>query len=136
MGWNLKGMPYLISNYPAYKKMDGGTYAMNVPHVVYTMKADGSYDVARQSWTATSMENFLSPGVAFFTQTATLNKTENLHFAQLLFDEGLSSSANTRSAITISLASADVTDADASGSVGVSTAATMMLPKNLPKFMN
>lgn len=123
MGWNLKGMPYLISNYPVYKKMDDGTYAMNVPHVVYTMKADGSYDMAKQSWTVTSMDKFLSPGVAFFTQTATLNDTENLHFAQLLFDEGLSSSANTRSAITISLASADVTDADASGSVGVSPAA-------------
>ena len=123
MGWNLKGMPYLISNYPAHKVMDDGTYAMNVPHVVYTMKADGSYYVAKQSWTVTSMDKFLSPGVAFFTQTATLNDTENLHFAQLLFDEGLSSSANTRSAITISLASADVTDADASGSVGVSPAA-------------
>ncbi|MDY3848428.1 MAG: hypothetical protein SOZ58_08945 [Prevotella sp.] len=123
MGWNLKGMPYLISNYPAHKVMDDGTYAMNVPHVVYTMKADGSYYVPKQSWTVTSMDKFLSPGVAFFTQTYTLNDTENLHFAQLLFDEGSSSSANTRSAITISLASADVTDADASGSVGVSPAA-------------
>ena len=107
MGWNLKGMPYLISNYPAHKVMDDGTYAMNVPHVVYTMKADGSYDVAKQSWT-TSTENTLSPGVAFFTQTATLNPTENLHFAQLLYEDISSSSANTRSAVTISLTASPV----------------------------
>lgn len=113
MGWNLKGMPYLISNYPVYKKMDDGTYAMNVPHVVYTMKADGSYDVAKQSWT-TSTENTLSPGVAFFTQTAIIieqdedKKTENLHFAKLLYEDISSSSANTRSAVTISLAASPV----------------------------
>ena len=113
MGWNLKGMPYLISNYPAHKVMDDGTYAMNVPHVVYTMKADGSYDVAKQSWT-TSTENTLSPGVAFFTQTAIIieqdedKKTENLHFAQLLYEDISSSSANTRSAVTISLAASPV----------------------------
>lgn len=123
MGWNLKGMPYLISNYPAYKVMDDETYAMNVPHVVYTMKADGSYYVARQSWT-TSTENTLSPGVAFFTQTATLNLTENLHFAQLFYTSSSTpNSANTRSAVTISLAPANATGADASGSVGVSPAA-------------
>ena len=124
MGWNLKGMPYLISNYPAYQVMDDGTYAMNVPHVVYTMKADGSYDVARQSWTAASMDKFLSPGVAFFTQTATLNDTVNLHFAQLQYTSSASTNtANTRSAVTISLAPANATGADASGSVGVPPAA-------------
>ena len=128
MGWNLKGMPYLISNYPAYQVMDDGTYAMNVPHVVYMMKADGSYDVAKQSWT-TSTENTLSPGVAFFTQTAIIieqdedKKTENLHFAQLLYKDISSSSANTRSAVTISLSSADATGEDAYRSVGVSHAA-------------
>ena len=128
MGWNLKGMPYLISNYPAHKVMDDGTYAMNVPHVVYTMKADGSYDVAKQSWTSasssSSIENTLSPGVAFFTQTATLNDTEKLHFAQLFYDSSAAPNpANTRSAVTISLAPANATGADASGSVGVSPAA-------------
>ena len=131
MGWNLKGMPYLISNYPAYKVMDDETYAMNVPHVVYTMKADGSYDVAKQSWnsassssSSSSIENTLSPGVAFFTQTATLNDTEKLHFAQLFYDSSAAPNlANTRSAVTISLAPTNATDADASGSVGVLPAA-------------
>lgn len=131
MGWNLKGMPYLISNYPAYQLMDDETYAMNVPHVVYTMKADGSYDVAKQSWnsassssSSSSIENTLSPGVAFFTQTATLNDTEKLHFAQLFYDSSAAPNlANTRSAVTISLAPTNATDADASGSVGVLPAA-------------
>ena len=132
MGWNLKGMPYLISNYPAYKVMDDRTYAMNVPHVVYTMKADGSYDVAKQSWnssswtpgsSSSSIENTLSPGVAFFTQTATLDPTENLHFAQLFYTSSSTPNpANTRSAFVISLSSAEYAGA-ASGSVGVSPAA-------------
>lgn len=113
MGWNLKGMPYLISNYPAYQVMYDGTYAMNVPHVVYTMKADGSY-VTKQSWSSSSsIENTLSPGVAFFTQTATLNPTENLHFAQLFYTSSASTNtANTRSAVTISLTSAEEAGAE------------------------
>lgn len=121
MGWNLKGMPYLISNYPVYKKMDEGTYAMNVPHMVYTMKADGSYDMAKQSWYA---DNTLSPGEAFFTQTATINKEEHLHFAQLLYTSSASTNTgNTRNVLNISLSSADATGEDAYRSVGVPPAA-------------
>lgn len=120
MGWNLKGMPYLISNYPVYKKMDDGTYAMNVPHVVYTMNPNGSY-VTKQSWYA---DNTLSPGEAFFTQTATINKEEHLHFAQLLYTSSTSTNTgNTRNALNISLSSADATGEDAYRSVGVSHAA-------------
>ena len=120
MGWNLKGMPYLISNYPVYKKMDEGTYAMNVPHVIYTMEPDGSY-VTKQSWYA---DNTLSPGEAFFTQTATINKEEHLHFAQLLYTSSASTNTgNTRNALNISLSSADATGEDAYRSVGVSHAA-------------
>lgn len=120
MGWNLKGMPYLISNYPVYKKMDDGTYAMNVPHVIYTMEPKGSY-VTKRSWES---DNTLSPGEAFFTQTATINKEEHLHFAQLLFTSSPEPNpATTRSALNISLSSADATGEDAYRSVGVSHAA-------------
>lgn len=120
MGWNLKGMPYLISNYPVYKKMDEGTYAMNVPHVIYTMEPDGSY-VTKRSWYA---DNTLSPGEAFFTQTATINKEEHLHFAQLFYTSSATpNTGNTRSALNISLSSADATGEDAYRSVGVSHAA-------------
>lgn len=127
MGWNLKGMPYLISNYPVYKKMDEGTYAMNVPHVIYTMEPDGSY-VTKQSWvsptTPPKYNNTLSPGEAFFTQTATINKEEHLHFAQLLYTSSASTNTgNTRNVLNISLSSADATGEDAYRSVGVSHAA-------------
>ena len=100
--------------------MDDGTYAMNVPHVVYTMNPNGSY-VTKQSWYA---DNTLSPGEAFFTQTATINKEEHLHFAQLFYTSSASTNtASTRSALNISLSSADVTGEDAYRSVGVSHAA-------------
>ena len=122
MGWNLKGMPYLISSYPIYQQMDDGSYAMNVPHVIYTMKPNGSY-VTKQTW-ASSDGNTLSPGEAFFTQTATINKEEHLHFAQLFYTSSATpNTASTRSALNISLSSADVTGEDAYRSVGVSHAA-------------
>lgn len=127
MGWNLKGMPYLISNYPVYKKMDDGTYAMNVPHVIYTMEPDGSY-VTKQTWVSptpsSTDKNTLSPGEAFFTQTATINKEEHLHFAQLFYTSSASTNTgNTRKALNISLSSADATGEDAYRNVGVSHAA-------------
>lgn len=127
MGWNLKGMPYLISRYPIYQQMEDGSYAMNVPHVIYTMKPDGSYDMAKQSWvssTTSSIDNTLSPGEAFFTQTATINKEEHLHFAQLFYTSSATpNTGNTRNALNISLSSADATGEDAYRSVGVSHAA-------------
>ena len=120
MGWNLKGMPYLISAYPISQQMDDGSYAMNVPHVIYTMKPKGSYETKR-SWES---DNTLSPGEAFFTQTATINKKEHLHFAQLFYTSSASTNtASTRSALNISLSSADATGEDAYRSVGVSHAA-------------
>ncbi|MDD7030199.1 MAG: hypothetical protein PUI49_11735 [Prevotellaceae bacterium] len=122
MGWNLKGMPYLISGYPIYQQMDDGSYAMNVPHVIYTMEPNGSY-VTKQSWES-STDNTLSPGEAFFTQTATINDKEHLHFAQLFYTSSATpNTASTRSAVTISLSSADATSEDAYRSVGVSHAA-------------
>ncbi|MCI6079996.1 MAG: right-handed parallel beta-helix repeat-containing protein [Prevotella sp.] len=122
MGWNLKGMPYLISSYPIFQQMDDDSYVMNVPHVIYTMNPNGSY-VTKQSW-ASSADNTLSPGEAFFTQTATINTEEHLHFAQLFYTSSASTNtASTRSALNISLSSADATGEDAYRSLGVSPAA-------------
>ena len=102
--------------------MDDGSYAMNVPHVIYTMKPNGSY-VTKQSWES-STDNTLSPGEAFFTQTATINDKEQLHFAQLFYTSSASTNTgNTRNALNISLSSADATGEDAYRSVGVSHAA-------------
>ena len=84
MGWNLKGMPYLISDYRLYEAMPaGGAYAMNVPHVIYTMNDEGNYS-SLQSWGDGSI---LSPCNAFFTQTSVLGPEENLRFAVPAFTE-------------------------------------------------
>ena len=100
--------------------MDDGSYAMNVPHVIYTMESNGSY-VTKQSWES---DNTLSPGEAFFTQTATINDKEHLHFAQLFYTSSASTNtASTRSALNISLPSADATAEGPERSVGVSPAA-------------
>ena len=103
MGWNLKGMPYLISNYPSHKVMDDGTYAMNVPHVIYNMDDDGSY-ITRQSWTDGCT---LSPGDAFFTQTATVNADENLRFSLLLYTTSATPSPAKRKAVGVVLSAGE-----------------------------
>ncbi len=78
MGWNLKGMPYLISGYRLYDTADDGKRAMHAPHVVYTMSGEGNYS-PRYSWDD-SHACIMSPGDAFFTQTATIDAEENLYF--------------------------------------------------------
>ena len=78
MGWNLKGMPYLISGYRLYDTADDGKRAMHAPHVVYTMSGEGNYS-PRYSWDD-SHACIMSPGDAFFTQTSTIGAEENLHF--------------------------------------------------------
>lgn len=86
MGWNMTGLPWLVSNY-ATNTLSGGTYQMNVPHVFYSNldkrlsdRATGNYTdgqfYATQSW----VDGVLSPGVGFFTQTAVLDETEDLTF--------------------------------------------------------
>ena len=90
MGWNLTGLPWLVSNYST-STYDGTekTYQMNVPHVFYSNldkqlsnPAIGNYTdgqfYATQSW----VDGVLSPGVGFFTQTAVLGKSELLTFKQ------------------------------------------------------
>ena len=94
MGWNLTGLPWLVSNY-ATDTQSGVTYAMNVPHIFYSNLAntlynttdadsDGKPDVltngqfyTKQSWAEGST---LSPGEGFFTQTAVLGEIETLTF--------------------------------------------------------
>lgn len=74
MGWNLVGMPYLVNRYAT--TLADGTYQMHIPHVFYTLDSEGNYETA-QSWEENST---LSLGNAFFTQTATLDATEQLQF--------------------------------------------------------
>ena len=84
MGWNLKGLPYLISGYPTNTSMSDGTYQMNVPHVMYDMDATGNYGT-KQSWTGRPT---LTVGDGFFTQTAKIVDATNngSDYEQLTFN--------------------------------------------------
>lgn len=79
MGWNLKGMPWLVSGYQTYK-VGNGKCDMNVPHVLYTVTADGNNFSTSRSWVDGSTLDF---GSAFFTQTAVIGdaSTEDVSFA-------------------------------------------------------
>lgn len=82
MGWNLVGMPYLVSSYATALK-ENGTYTMNVPHVLYGMNAaDGSYQSGGQMVTAQSWAdgNTIRIGDGYFMQTAVQAATETLTF--------------------------------------------------------
>lgn len=48
MGWNLKGMPWLVSGYQTYLVSNGQT-AMSAPHVFYKVSADGNKFATSQS---------------------------------------------------------------------------------------
>lgn len=81
MGWNLKGQPWLVANF-----VTGGTnpdFAMDVPHLFYSMEGDGSYKkVSGQFYAARSWDASvgLKLGEGFFTQTAIIGEEELLTF--------------------------------------------------------
>ncbi|MCC8071741.1 MAG: DUF1565 domain-containing protein [Bacteroidales bacterium] len=72
MGWNLRGVPYLVSD---YLMGDEDTYNMSAPRIVYSLATDGTYETPAQSWDGKST---LSVGEGFFTQTFTLKDSEKL----------------------------------------------------------
>ena len=76
MGWNLTGLPYLISGYNTSKWSSSTGYDMNVPHVLYGLDSKGSYTTA-QSW---SDANTMSMGQGYFMQTAIIGDNETVTF--------------------------------------------------------
>ena len=86
MGWNLKGMPWLVSDYQTYLVSNGQT-AMSAPHVFYGMNGEGAYEELSKGsvYTALTWEGgtTMSFGSAFFTQTAVIGdgNTEKVTFA-------------------------------------------------------
>jgi hypothetical protein len=89
MGWNLFGMPYLVSD---YKTKDN----MTVAHIVYDLDEDGKY-ATKQSWAdGTSV----SVGDGLFTQTAIIDSEETLSFAQPMYGAG-GGAAKARASITL-----------------------------------
>lgn len=81
MGWNLKGMPWLVSGYNTTGVVSG-KYNMNVPHVFYTVSEDGNKFTTSRSWWYDDSPS-LDFGSAFFTQTAVIGdkNTETVTFA-------------------------------------------------------
>ena len=85
MGWNMKGLPWLVTNYRTDTILEGETYLrqMYIPHVFYQMDGAGEYlhdgdqIYSSRSWDRGSI---MSMGNAFFTQTATVKDTETVVF--------------------------------------------------------
>ena len=94
MGWNLKGMPWLVNSYKTYAIDGSGNYdsssedyQMNVPHLFYKMNGDGTYIKAGNLYTQQSWANgsTMTLGDAYFTQTAILGDEETLVFAHPVY---------------------------------------------------
>lgn len=81
MGWNLKGMPYLVHEFNTYATNETD-YQMNVPHVFYNVDTStGSFSTS-QSWAEGAK---LTLGDGFLTQTAIIGKKEDLEFKVPVF---------------------------------------------------
>lgn len=100
MGWNLKGQPWLVSNF----KTDGTNphFNMDVPHLFYDMNGDGSYNYAnksngqfytKRSWDAGTT---MGMGQAFFTQTAVIGTEETLTFKLPVYGDDAPSAPSSR----------------------------------------
>ena len=85
MGWNMKGLPWLVSDYRTDTTLEGETYLrqMYIPHVYYQMdKIDDGLTAGDQMQTLRSWDkgSTMSMGNAFFTQTATQKDHEDVIF--------------------------------------------------------
>ncbi|MBR4564618.1 MAG: hypothetical protein IKO26_09225 [Paludibacteraceae bacterium] len=85
MGWNMKGLPWLVSDYRTDTILLEGNYLrqMYIPHVFYQMDGAGNYMTdGDQIYTSRSWDKgaTLSMGNAFFTQTATRKGREEVIF--------------------------------------------------------
>ena len=86
MGWNMKGLPWLVSGYRTDTVIWADNYLrqMHIPHVLYQMDGVGNFyqTVGDNVYTTRSWDkgNTLSIGSAFLTQTATTQDREAVLF--------------------------------------------------------
>lgn len=86
MGWNMKGLPWLVSGYRTDTVIWADNYLrqMHIPHVLYQMDGVGNFyqTVGDNVYTTRSWDkgNILSMGIAFLTQTATTQDREAVLF--------------------------------------------------------
>ena len=86
MGWNLTGLPYLVSTYTTWEQEDG-IYDMHIPHILYKMHTDGLYVKNNTTYAVKSWEDTenLALHEGFFLQTAAIGATEDLHFRRPVY---------------------------------------------------
>ena len=90
MGWNMKGLPWLVSDYRTDTIVETGSFQrqMYIPHVFYQMDGAGEYiSSGSQIYTSRSWDKgaTLSMGNAFLTQTATQQNREPVLFKLPLY---------------------------------------------------
>jgi hypothetical protein len=92
MGWNMKGLPWLVSNYRTDTILEDETYLrqMHIPHVLYQMDGAGNYYLHEgdRVYTTRSWDQgvTLAMGTAFLTQTATTQAREAVVFHLPYYD--------------------------------------------------
>ena len=91
MGWNMKGLPWLVSDYRTDTTLEGESYLrqMYIPHVIYQMDGAGEYiHNGDQIYTSRSWDKgtTISMGNAFLTQTATTKDKEMIVFHLPYYD--------------------------------------------------
>ena len=139
MGWNLFGLPYLVSHYvTGTPEGDGLDCPMNFPHIVYGLDdTTGAYQTG-QSWTA---GHDMGWGKGYFTQTATLDDREIIRFAQPVFAESVQAEARQQVCVE-SLSGKDVltvcpdreADATMDYHLGADAIKWMALNKDVPQI--
>lgn len=90
MGWNMKGLPWLVSYYRTDTLLDVSNYyrQMYIPHVIYQMDGSACGIAGDQAYTSRSWDKgtTVSMGNAFLTQTATQSDQETIIFHQPYYD--------------------------------------------------
>ena len=92
MGWNMKGLPWLVSYYRTDTIIWEGNFVrqMYIPHVIYQMDGSMKYGIAGdQAYTSRSWDRgtTVSMGSAFLTQTATQSDRETVVFHIPYYDQ-------------------------------------------------
>lgn len=92
MGWNMKGLPWLVSYYRTDTIIWAGNFVrqMYIPHVIYQMDGSMKYGIAGdQAYTSRSWDRgtTVSMGSAFLTQTATQSAREAVVFHIPYYDQ-------------------------------------------------
>ena len=92
MGWNMKGLPWLVSYYRTDTIIWEGNFVrqMYIPHVIYQMDGSMKYGIAGdQAYTSRSWDRgtTVSMGSAFLTQTATQSAREAVVFHIPYYDQ-------------------------------------------------